>query len=119
MRAAKPEISAALQRPQPALRRDCGLVENRMFVDLAVVQRSRLRRTCRIEGEEQRRGLWNALQAVHPVGDADGIALRSACAEIIPARPGRAAPRHKTRVRMQYRQIAAVAKGTEQSDLVR
>ena len=72
-----------------------------------------------VEGDEQRQGVGQVLEPVHPVGHADLLLVAPALAQEVPARPGAPGPGHQGRVRVQHGEVALVAEGPQQAALRR
>ena len=116
----EPGAAAPLQRPQAALGAERGGIENRMVEAALEPDAVGARLDRRVEGDEDF-GAGEALQAVHPVGDAGHRRRggRGGGAEIVPARPDPAAARHQAGVTVQDDAVGAGAEGAEQVALRR
>ena len=93
----------------------------RMFAPVLAEGQRRIGREWRIEADEQRLVVGNALQPVHPVGHGDvvfGPAL-ALPAQKIPRRPGPPALRHQPDVAMQIDSVGRVADGAENAAFAR
>src|SRR5271166_1122863 len=131
---ARPACSASSWKPEPkcapqyqTLRTPCSRhsdfwaaiarVEQRMIIRNGLKHALLTRRARRVQGHEDVGLRRQALQPVHPVGDADALRRAGLAADIVPTRPHCAAARHQALVRMKDREIAAVAERAKQRAL--
>ena len=69
----------------------------------------------RVERHEERMGLIEILQAVHPVGDTElGFRELARCLDVVPTRPDTATLGHEPRVPVQHRLIGRVGELTQE-----
>ena len=106
--AAEPRVARALQVPQPPLRGHRRQVEGRMLVFERSQHLARIGIAVGVQRDEQRFARHEALEPVHPVGDANvGRPVLAGVAEIVPARPDTAALRHQLRILVQHGGVSA------------
>ena len=117
--ATKPDSAGALQAPEPTLGADRSGIKNWMLVGFAAQQRAQARCVRRIQGDKVIGLAWQALQSVHPVGDAGQRGLGAGAPEIVPAGPHGAAAWHQRGVGMQHGNVASVAEGAQHVTLAR
>src|SRR5262245_58595002 len=91
--AAIPSVTQALNEMQTLLRDERCRIELRMIASEGLKREMRGRRLRRVQTDEERKALVDALQRVHPICHRNGGAGIALAREVVPARPHRLALR--------------------------
>src|SRR5271170_1369259 len=110
--------AATLERPQLILRGERRRIEDRMLKVAPFDHQLSPRREERIERDETRPRVRQALQTVHPVGRRNGGAVAAPTAKIVPTRPDPPTARHQAVVGMHDGMIAGITESAEKAALL-